>query len=266
MAFQPENRDPFSFAPDKPTGIRVQKFLAEQGVASRRKSEDLIREGRVRINGRIAELGDRIDPQNDRVHVGSRSIQAVRKPQIVLVLNKPKGAVCTNQDERGAPTVFDLLPTYLRKERLFTAGRLDKDSEGLVVLTNDGDFAQQMTHPGGSVLKRYHVRVHRPFNPQDVPGLLEGRELEGELLRVDKVIPAKQGPDAERRLEIHLGHGRKREIRRILEAFGYFVKSLRRVQIGRYPLRGLGPGQYRKLGPREIKMLLQTRESRNVSP
>lgn len=258
MPFQPEIRDPFSFNPDQPSGVRVQKFLAEQGIASRRKAEDLIRDERVTINGKVAQLGDRVDPQEDVIRVGRRRIMPTKKPQIVLALNKPRNVICTNQDERGATTVFELLPTYLRKERLFTAGRLDKDSEGLVILTNDGELAQKLAHPSQTIIKRYHVRVHRPFHEADIPRLLEGRTVEGELLQANKVIPAKQGPDFERRLEIHLDHGRKREIRRLLEDLGYFVKSLRRIQIGRLKLRGIGPGNFKKLGPREITLLLQS--------
>jgi 23S rRNA pseudouridine2605 synthase len=234
---------------------RVQKLIAASGLCSRREAERHIEEGRVRVNGKVARLGDKAPPGTP-IFVANKPIPSVPERPVTLVLNKPKGCVCTNSDPHGGRTVFQLLPPDLGRLRLFCAGRLDKDSEGLVVLTNDGDLAARLTHPGSGVVKRYRLTLHRDFDRGDIPRLLGGLEDEGEFLRADKVLPAPDtGPRSARRLEVHMRHGRKRELRRLFRAHGYFVKKLVRVRIGGIILRNLPQGGYRLLGQKEIERL-----------
>lgn len=236
--------------------IRLQKFIAEAGICSRRAAETLIEEGRVAVDGKVAELGQKVIPGQHRVVVNGRLVKLPSKDEsVVLLMNKPAGYVCTNADPHASKTVFDLLPPPLRKKRLFCAGRLDKDSEGMLILTSDGDLAQRLTHPSNRVTKRYRVTLTRPFDPKHIKPMLNGFEVEGERLKVEKVIQAKRGIDPEKNLEIHLEHGRKREIRRILETLGYTVARLSRFQIGRLPLRGVGPGNVRHLTRSEVEQL-----------
>lgn len=240
--------------------IRVQKFLAEAGVDSRRGCDALVAEGRVTVNDEVAVPGTRVAPERDRVTVDGHRIQnkIMRSAKrLVLMMNKPKGVLCTHGDPHGGRTIYELLPSIWQEQRLLCAGRLDKDSEGMVILTNDGDLVQQISHPSGGVIKRYRVQVHRPFNSELIPRLLRGVTREGERLYAHKVIPCPGGPESATRLEIHLQQGRKREIRRLLEAFGYFVKKLRRVQMGALELKHLAPGRARELKPYEVKRLFQ---------
>jgi len=243
--------------------IRLQKYLAEQGVCSRRAAEALIREQRVEINGALAELGMKVTPGTDTVRVDGRSIRAKTPPQKVIALNKPKGVLCSRGDpHHKGPTVFDLIPGGLAEGSLYYAGRLDKESEGLLILTNDGDLANRLTHPTGGVIKRYRVTLNKPFDPAKIPKMLRGINYEGERLFATKVIPATHGPDSDRRLEIHLEQGRKREIRRLLLTQGYRVKKLIRFQVGAYVMKRLGPGELKVLKPREIDLLFKNLEGR----
>ena len=214
-----------------------------------------MREGLVKINHRAAKLGDKINPATDAVTVRGKPVRSSRPPPVTLVMNKPKGCVCTRRDPYHSQTVFDLLPPSYRGLRLVCAGRLDKDSEGMLILTGDGALAQRLTHPSHRIVKRYQVEVNKAFKPEHIPKIQQGIVVENERLRADKVIPSRRGPAREQRLEIHLEHGRKREIRRLLEALGYRVKRLFRFQIGGMRLRGLGPGKCRSLGETEIQRL-----------
>ncbi len=247
-------------------GVRVQKFLADLGRCSRRLGEAWIREGRVEVNGVTATLGQKINPTRDVVTVDGRRIQFRAAPAtLVLAMNKPKGIICTHDDPLGGRTIFDLLPAEFAEGRLLCCGRLDKDSEGLVILTNDGALNQRLTHPSNGVVKRYRVRVHRPFEREDIPKMLRGVTREGEHLFALKVIPAHGfGVEAKHRIEIHLQQGRKREIRRLLEALGYFVDRLERVQIGKFELKRLPPGAVRPLSQKEIAMLLKNEPAKGL--
>lgn len=235
--------------------IRLQKFLSQSGVCSRRKAEELIRGGRVEVNGRTAGIGESVAAGSAVVRVDGKRILASQQEHATLVLNKPRHYVCTHSDPHQEQTVFDLLPKQLRDPRLACAGRLDKDTEGLLILTTDGDLAQRITHPSHRVVKRYLARVHRDLQGEDIPKLLRGRTVEGQWLQFEKVIPSKHDRTE---FEIHLDHGRKREIRRLLEAFGYLVKRLKRTQIGGYKMRGLARGQAKVLRPAEIRALLSS--------
>jgi 23S rRNA pseudouridine2605 synthase len=236
-----------------PETVRIQKYLSEAGVCSRREAERLVFEGKVTINGHAAKPGNPVRPGEDVVKVG-RKIVAAPARKIVLMMNKPKGYLCTNRDDFGGQTVFELVPPPWNKLRLFCVGRLDKDSEGLLLLTNDGELANRVMHPSGGVMKRYEVQVNRPFDVTLIPRLLKGVKDEDEFLRFRKVMLAEGAPD---RLEIHLDQGRKREIRRLLEIFGFHVKRLRRFQVGELVLRRMPEGDCRLLSQKEIAMIVE---------
>lgn len=242
-----------------PDPIRVQKYLADCGYCSRRKAEQLIMEARVTVNGAVIELGSRVVPGSDVVVVDGQRVRMKQASEAkpVLLLNKPRGYVCTNEDPFAEKTVFDLLPIEWRNMRLFCAGRLDKDSEGMVILTSDGELANRIMHPSSNVVKRYRVLVNRPFDRTLVPNLLRGIVCDGERLKAEKIIPATVGPEAECRLEIHLVQGRKREIRRMLQAVGFFVKRLKRFQIGGLRMRFLPRGSVRELSQKEVSLLVR---------
>ncbi len=243
----------------RPAAVRVQKVIAERGLASRREAERWIEEGRVCVNGKVVSLGEKCQPDRDTISVDGNVIARVSPRKVVVAMNKPKGFLCTNDDPHAKKTVFDLLPDELRKLRLFCVGRLDKDSEGLLLLTNDGSIQQQLAHPSYHVLKKYHVDINKPLQETDIPKLVRGIKWEGELLRIEKVTLRRGKPaDAWKHLEISLHHGKKREIRRLLYAFGYEVKKLRRVQIGNLKLKGIPRGHIKTLGKREIRQLFES--------
>jgi 23S rRNA pseudouridine2605 synthase len=234
---------------------RIQKIIAGSGLCSRREAERFIEEGNVRVNGKIAQLGDKATA-DAAIFVNNKPILKKQVRSVTLIMNKPKGVLCTNADPHNGRTVFELLPPDLQRQRLFCAGRLDKDSEGLLVITNDGDLAHRLTHPSTQVVKRYRVVLHRDFNKEDIPKLLAGTEYDGDFLKAEKVIPAPAVGDGHlRRLEIHLHHGKKREVRRLFEANRYFVKKLVRVQIGGVILKNIPRGGIKILGKKDIERL-----------
>lgn len=234
---------------------RIQKIIAGSGLCSRREAERIIEEGNVRVNGKIAQLGDKATP-DAAIFVNNKPILKKEVRSVTLIMNKPKGVLCTNADPHAERTVFELLPPDLQRQRLFCAGRLDKDSEGLLVITNDGDLAHRLTHPSTEVVKRYRVVLHRDFNKEDIPKLLAGTESEGDFLKAEKVILAPAVGDGHlRRLEVHLHHGKKREVRRLFEANRYFVKKLVRVQIGGIILKNIPRGGIKILGKKDIERL-----------
>jgi 23S rRNA pseudouridine2605 synthase len=236
--------------------VRVQKAIAERGLGSRREVEQWIAEGRVTVNGRTVTLGDKCLPGEDVIAVDGNPLPRREPGKVVVALNKPKGFLCTNEDPQARRTVFHLLPPELTAGRLFCVGRLDQDSEGLLLLTNDGALQQQLTHPSYNVIKKYTVEIDQPLREADIPKLIRGIQWEGERLSLDKVFPAKGGKKGNwKTLEVTLHHGKKREIRRLFYAFGYEVKKLRRFQIGGLVLSGIPRGAYRVLGKREIQSL-----------
>jgi len=238
--------------------IRIHKYIADMGICSRRAAEQLIRDGLVTVDGKTALIGQKVDPQVQRVVVEGRTLKPALKPATVtLLMNKPRGVLCTNDDPFQGRTVFDILPPVYAKSRLFCAGRLDKDSEGMLILTSDGALAQKLMHPARRVIKRYRVLLTKPFDPAHIRLLINGIEVEGERLSAEKIIMIKRSKAPERDLEIHLEHGRKREIRRMMEHLGYFVERLARFQIGSLILRGIGPGHVKVLSKSEIEMLLR---------
>jgi 23S rRNA pseudouridine2605 synthase len=232
--------------------VRLQKFLADAGVASRRAGEQMMLAGRVAVNGETAqELGIKIDPVHDRVTVDGKPIRAKRK--LYLALNKPRGLVCSRSDEFNRPTIFELLP----KEwgHLHSVGRLDFNSEGLLFLTNDGEFSLHLTHPRYGVRKKYVATVEGRVGGEVLGRFTRGVFHQGERLKAEKarLISASQAQSV---VELELAEGKYREVRRLFEADGMSVKRLQRIQIGRIKLGELKPGKWRTLTEPEIKSLL----------
>lgn len=235
---------------------RIQKIIAQRDEVSRREAEHWIAEGRVLVNGNPVSLGDKCLPSSDTITVDGRVLPCSAPRKVVIALNKPRGYLCSNRDPHGGKTVFDLIPPDLNPQGLSCVGRLDKDSEGLLLLTNDGQLKQQLTHPSYGIVKKYAVELNKPLDPGDVRKLLKGIQWEGEPLSVDKVFPFKRNRRENwKELEVTLHHGKKREIRRLFYAFGYNVKRLKRYQIGGFQLKGIPRGAFRILNRREIRQL-----------
>lgn len=226
--------------------MRINQFLAKAGLGSRRNCERLVLEGKVTVNGHVmTDLAARIHP-SDAVMVGSRKIQAASP--IILVLNKPKGVVCSAVAQDKRPIVFDLLPKNL--SRLFYVGRLDADTEGLLILTNEGELAQKLTHPKFKLPKIYLARLNKPFDFQSAPQFLKGFRIEpgfGKFEAIHRISP--------KEVKVTLTQGLKRQIRLMFAKFGYEVKELKRIQIGDLRLGGLKPGQWKFLSDKEVNLL-----------
>ena len=236
--------------------IRLQKFMAEQGVASRRKSEELIASGKVKVNGHPASLGDKIDPYKDLVTVRGQKITHIRKRKMIyIMLHKPRGYVTTVSDERGRKTVMDLIPDI--KERIYPVGRLDKDSEGLLILTNDGSFTNCMTHPSHEYAKVYRVTVRPAVTDEILMNLRNGIFIDGRKTAPAEVTVLSQ-EEGRVVLEFILHEGRNREIRKMCESQGLEVARLKRTSIGSLKLGMLPQGQYRELSEQEVKKLLRS--------
>jgi 23S rRNA pseudouridine2605 synthase len=239
--------------------VRIQKFIADSGVCSRRAAEALIAAGEVYVNGERAQPGQKVAPGTDKVTVRGKSVRAAAQPKLTFAIHKPRGVVCSNSDPHADVTIFDLLPREMSRLRLFCAGRLDKDSTGLVILTTDGDLAHRLMHPSSNVVKRYHVTLEEPFPAGRVGQLLKGVRIEGEHLKVERaqlVNPTRDKTSTD--LDVHLHHGKKREIRQLFLALGYPVRRLRRYQIGALPLRGIPLRGVKQLSTKEISALFAT--------
>jgi 23S rRNA pseudouridine2605 synthase len=238
--------------PEPPrAGERIQKLIAAAGLASRREAEAWIREGRVSLNGRVVtELGTRADPERDNLRVDGRRLGRPER-RIALLLNKPRGFLSTCSDPEKRPTVLSLIPGI--RERLYPVGRLDFTSEGLLILTNDGDLALSVTHPRNRCRKVYRVKV-RGIPPEAVlQRVSRGIDLEGR-----KTLPATVSRIRSEKnawLEIVLTEGRKNQIRQVFDRVGYPVLKLKRISIGGISDRGLAPGAWRKLSEAEIRSL-----------
>lgn len=216
--------------------------MAHSGVCSRRDAVLLIRQQLVTINGvTVQELNMVVHP-GDIVKVKGKVIKPEGK--VYLMLNKPEGYLCTNSDEKERKTVFDLLSAF-KKVKLFTVGRLDKDSSGLLLVTNDGDWAQKLSHPSFEIMKEYQVKINKPLDHVDYGQILKGVRLVDGMVRFDKVVLQK----SKVHLKMRLHSGKNRVIRRVFEHLGYKVQELKRVSFGPYNLEKLAPGCYRQINP-----------------
>jgi 23S rRNA pseudouridine2605 synthase len=235
-----------------PEGERLQKVLARTGIGSRRVCEDLIAEGRVTVNGDVAELGRRVDPEVDRVEVDGVPL-SVREGLVHYLLNKPAGVVTTASDPQGRPTVVQLVPP---EPRVFPVGRLDADTEGLLLLTNDGDLTHRLTHPSFGVEKEYLALVEGTPSAGDLRRLREGIELDDGV-----TAPARASLQPPSSLTLVIHEGRNRQVRRMCEAIGHPVQRLVRVRVGPIADRRLAPGAWRPLTQDEVRAL-----ERSVAP
>ncbi len=230
---------------------RLQKIMAHAGIDSRRHCEDLIRQGLVKVNGQVVtKIPTLVDPQKDIITIGRKRLKY--EPLAYYVLNKPKKVVCTNNDPAGRKRAIDCLKGV--KERVYPIGRLDADSTGLVLLSNDGELANLLTHPRYGIAKTYVAEIGEWIVDEDIDKLRNGMYLDGKKARVARVKILRRGPQRSR-LEIVLTQGHNRQIRRMLARLGHSVRSLSRVKIGPITTRGIGSGKFRKLTPQEVKSL-----------
>ncbi|HZN16040.1 MAG TPA: pseudouridine synthase [Acidimicrobiales bacterium] len=230
----------------EPEAERLQKVLARAGFGSRRTCDDLIAAGRVRVNGDVAVLGQRVDPDTDRVEVDGVPV-SVRDGLVYYLLNKPRGVVTTAADPQGRPTVIELVPL---EPRVFPVGRLDADTEGLLVLTNDGDLTYRLTHPSFGVEKEYLVEVEGAPAAPALRRLRQGVELDDGM-----TAPAKVGSVGATALRITIHEGRNRQVRRMCAAVGHPVVRLVRTRVGSLTDRSLKPGEWRPLTQAEVRGL-----------
>ena len=232
--------------------LRLQKFLAEAGLASRRASEQIILAGRVSVNGHtVNQLGTKVDPLHDKVTVDGKPLRIRRK--IYVALNKPPGIVCSRKDEFDRPSIYDLLPNEWK--HLHSVGRLDYKSEGLIFLTNDGEFSLRLIHPRYGVRKKYLATIEGRLEPEVLRKFTQGVSFMGERLKAEKTRLVSAG-QSRSIVELELAEGKYHEVRRLFESQARTVQRLQRIQIGKIKLAELPVGKWRTLTEPEIKSLL----------
>ena len=231
--------------------MRINKFLADKGIASRRHADEMITAGRVTINGRVATLGESVE-ECDEIAVDGQILETTEKKEEYYIMNKPKGVLCTVSDDRGRKTVIDLLPEGVG--RVFPVGRLDYETEGLLILTNDGDLAFRLTHPKTEIPKTYMARIEGTLTEKDLNPIRSGIELDGILTKKCKAHIVETNK-AYTKVHITITEGRNRQVRRMFEAIGKNVEFLKRISLGQLKLTGLDRGQCRALREDEITYL-----------
>lgn len=242
--------------------VRLQKFLADAGICSRRAAEAMIEAGEVAVNGKKAEIGQKVTPGTDRVSIRGKTIGAGTSPipvKITLLVHKPKGVVCGIPDGRHPETVFDLVPKMYARQRFLIAGRLDLEADGLVVLTSDGALADRIARATEPVRRRMHVSLKQPFPRTRVAQLLKGVRIEDELVAAEQVFllhPDADGASTE--LEVHVTHGRGRGLRELFTTIGCDVRRITCVQVGLLKLSGMPLRGARVLGKDEIELLFRS--------
>ncbi|GAB4485460.1 MAG: pseudouridine synthase [Thermodesulfovibrionales bacterium] len=230
---------------------RLQKIIAEMGIASRRKAEELILEGRVTVNGKVAEIGMKADPGRDHIKVNGRLLTKPEK-KVYYIFYKPRGVVTSLSDPQGRPSVRDFLGKI--RERVFPVGRLDYDSEGMLILTNDGDLAQAILHPSKKVPKTYLVKIKGVLEEEDMAKLRAGVKIEGGRTAPAKVKKVRRS-EANSWIEMTIYEGRKRQIRRMIESCGHSVIRLMRIRINGLEMGHMEPGALRKITGQELALL-----------
>jgi len=239
--------------------MRLNKFLADAGIASRRKSDELIKEGRIKINGKIIkELGTDVNVENDAVYFDGKRVKLVNS-KVYYKLHKPKGYVTTASDERDRKTVLDLMRNV--QYRVYPVGRLDYDTEGLLLLTNDGDLANILTHPKNNVSKTYIAHVEGVLEDKDIKKLSLGVDIGGYTTKPCSVL-VKERDEKSTVIEITIAEGKNRQVKKMVEAVGKNVAFLKRVAIGEIKLGGLARGEYKALTPKELQYLNKIRSSK----
>ncbi|MFT0763227.1 pseudouridine synthase [Scrofimicrobium sp. R131] len=239
--------------PHQSDGIRLQKVLSQAGVASRRAAEEMILQGRITVDGQVVrKLGTRVDPQKQTIHADGELVITDPAKHIVLALNKPVGMVSTMSDPEGRPCLSDVLADY--PERLYHVGRLDIDTSGLLLLTNDGELANRLSHPSYEVEKTYVARLHGEVRPGVRKQLLRGIELEDGPIKVDSFKIKEQYGDITT-VEITVHEGRNRLVRRLMEEVGHPVRELVRVRFGPIRLERLQPGTVRRIKGNDLTAL-----------
>jgi 23S rRNA pseudouridine2605 synthase len=230
---------------------RLQKVLAEMGLASRREAEEMIRQGRVTVNGRAARIGEKVDPSLDHIKVDGRKV-ALPAGKMYLLLHKPKSTVTTLEDPEGRPTVLSLVKE--RGARLFPVGRLDYDAEGFLLLTNDGDLAHRLSHPSFRIPRTYWVKVKGKPSAEAIRRLSRGISLEDGPTAPCRIAALRETRE-NAWMEMTLHEGRNRQVKRMWERMGYSVLKLKRVSFAGLALGNLQPGEYRALKPREVEKI-----------
>ncbi len=245
--------------------MRIQKALSDCGFTSRRKAEELVKQGRIKINGRAATIGASVNPNRDVITVdGERVVTNQKKKNIYIALNKPRGYVTSLSDELGRKTVDELVADL--GTRVYPIGRLDRNSEGLLLMTNDGEFANQMMHPKYKVAKNYRVTVKNAVNDDQVTKMASGVVIDGRKTEPCEIVVLEKTPERSV-MQIVLREGRNRQIRKMCESVGLTVSRLKRIGIGAVKLGVLQPGEYRHLTARELELLksrLQSQENIGV--
>lgn len=231
--------------------MRINKFLADKGIASRRHADEIVAAGRVKINGKVATLGMGVE-EGDEVLLDGVAITTDEKVEKYYIMNKPKGVICTVSDDRGRKTVMDLLPPDAG--RVFPVGRLDYETEGLLILTNDGDTAYRLTHPTSEIPKTYMARIEGTLTEKDLNPIRSGVELDGVMTKKCKAHIVETNK-AYTKVHITITEGRNRQVRRMFESIGRNVEFLKRVSIGKLKLSGLDRGEVRALTQQEIDYL-----------
>ena len=233
--------------------IRLQKYLAECGVASRRKSEELIAAGKVKVNGVTALIGDKVSPKHDKVTVSGKKVVSVKK-NVYIMLNKPRGFITTMNDEHDRKCVAELVKDI--NTRVYPVGRLDRESEGLLIMTNDGEFTNALTHPSKHVSKTYRVTIRPTITKEQATEFRNGIEIDGRVTAPAdlKVLEAQENRTV---VEVTIYEGRNRQIRKMFEALGIEVARLKRTKVGNLKLGMLKQGAYRHLTEDEVSSLYE---------
>lgn len=228
---------------------RLSKFLASAGIASRRACETLIFDGRVKVNGEVVLVPQTMVDARDKITVDDKPIKGVEE-KVYYILNKPAGYICSTKRGKGTKLVLDLFEGV--SERLFTVGRLDKDTMGLLIITNDGHFANKVIHPSASIQKEYLAKTDQEISPEHLIAISSGTLVEGVFVKPIRVTKVRRGT-----LKITISEGKKREVRLLMEAAGLHIKELTRIRIGGLQLGTLAVGSWRPMSEREKEIILE---------